>query len=255
MMRFKWLLLICLFWAPAVLAQNPVLLFSDLTFGPNTGWNGSSTQGAAVTVWGKNFGATRGSSYITINGAQLSTSSSYAEWDAIGPARGLERITFWIPSTAATGNGNITVTVNGVTSNALPFQVAPATILFVDVTNGNNNNDGRTTATAWKDLWKWTPCLSNDPYHYPSHCNTLGDSQYIMYVRGGTYTTKDPYAGAYNPFIGAIPSEVPRRKRQSWATRARIPLLTPGAVSRAISLFNCSGLRTDMARAISRWQS
>ncbi|HXU13637.1 MAG TPA: IPT/TIG domain-containing protein [Terriglobales bacterium] len=202
MMRFKWLLLICLFWAPAVLAQNPVLLFSDLTFGPNTGWNGSSTQGAAVTVWGKNFGATRGSSYITINGAQLSTSSSYAEWDAIGPARGLERITFWIPSTAATGNGNITVTVNGVTSNALPFQVAPATILFVDVTNGNNNNDGRTTATAWKDLWKWTPCLSNDPYHYPSHCNTLGDSQYIMYVRGGTYTTKDPYAGAYNPFIG-----------------------------------------------------
>ena len=39
------------------LAQTPVLCFSDLTFGPNTGWNNGSTQGAAVTVWGKNFAA------------------------------------------------------------------------------------------------------------------------------------------------------------------------------------------------------
>lgn len=180
----------------------PVLFFSDLTFGPNTGWNGSSTQGAAVTVWGKNLGPSRNSSYITVNGAQLTTDASYAEWGVVGPARGLERITFWVPSSAASGAGSIRVTVNGTTSNSLPFEVAPATILFVDVNNGNNTNNGRTTSTAWKDLWKWTPCTPNDPYHYPSHCNTLGDAQYIMYVRGGTYSVKDPYAGAYNPFIG-----------------------------------------------------
>lgn len=202
-MRLKWLLLSCLLWAPLVFAQNsPVLFFSDLTFGPNTGWNGSTTQGAAVTVWGKNFGSTRGSSFITVNGAQLTSNASYAEWDATGPARGLERITFWIPSTAATGTGTITVTVNNGTSNGLPFQVAPATIFFVDVNNGNNNNDGRTTATAWKDLWKWTPCMTGAPYHAPPNCNSLGDAQYIMYVRGGNYSTKDPHAGAYSPFIG-----------------------------------------------------
>jgi hypothetical protein len=213
MTKVKWLLLFGLLaiivaaagrvmTAQTAPSNPPVLFFSDLTFGPNSGWNGSTTQGAAVTVWGKNFGSTRNSSYITVNGARLTTDASYAEWDASGPARGLERITFWIPSTATTGNGTITVTVNGTTSNGLPFEVAPATILFVDVNNGNNSNNGRTTSTAWKDLWKWTPCLSNDPYHYPSNCNTLGDAQYIMYVRGGTYTVKDPHAGAYSPFIG-----------------------------------------------------
>ena len=203
MTKLLWALLICLCLSSLAFAQNqPVLLFSDLTFGPNSGWNGSSTQGAAVTVWGKNFGASRGSSYITINGAQLTSDSSYAEWDAIGPARGLERITFWIPSTAASGAGNITVTVNGATSNQLPFEVAAATILFVDVINGKNTNDGRTTATAWKDLWKWTPCMSGAPYHQSPNCNSLGDAQYIMYVRGGNYSTKDPNAGAYSPFIG-----------------------------------------------------
>jgi len=203
MIRLKWLLLTCLLWVPLAFTQNqPVLFFSDLTWGPNTGWNGSSTQGAAVTVWGKNFGATRGSSYITINGAQLNSDSSYAEWDAIGPARGLERITFWIPSTAASGSGTITLTLNGTTSNSLPFDVVPATIFFVDVNNGNNNNNGLTTATAWKDLWKWTPCMPGAPYHAAPNCNSLGDAQYIMYVRGGTYATKDPNAGAYTPFIG-----------------------------------------------------
>lgn len=203
MMRLNRLLLTCLLWAPFAFAQNqPVLFFSDLTFGPNTGWNGSSTQGAAVTGWGKNFGSTRSSSYITINGAELTSDANYAEWDAIGPARGLERITFWIPSTATSGTGNVTVTVNGVTSNALPFQVAPATIFFVDATNGNNSNNGTSTSTPWKDLWKWTPCMSGAPYHASPNCNALGDAQYIMYVRGGTYTTKDPNAGAYSPFIG-----------------------------------------------------
>lgn len=181
------------------LAQTPVLCFSDLTFGPNTGWNNGSTQGAAVTVWGKNFGATRGSSYITINGAQATT---YAEWEAIGPARGLERITFFIPTTAASGAGTISVTVNGQISNTLPFTVAAAAIYYVDVTNGNNSNNGLTTSTAWKDI------LKADPANNPS-----GDGQYIVYVRAGTYTTTE--GGGYAGFIsaGSSPTGGPTKQK------------------------------------------
>jgi hypothetical protein len=194
MLRLKWLLPTCLLCASFAFAQNPpVLFFSDLTWGPTTGWNNGSTQGAAVTVWGKNFGTTRGSNYVTINGAQA---TSYAEWDAIGPARGLERITFWIPTSAATGAGTISVTVNGVTSNTLPFTVASGTIYYVDVTNGNNSNNGLTTSTAFKDLWKgFNPCGPTDPMHPTGSCNPSQDGQYIVYVRAGTYTAQDNAAG------------------------------------------------------------
>jgi len=170
-------------------ATAPVLFFSDIIYGPNTGWNNTATQGAAVTIWGKNFGTTQGSSFVTIGGAQA---TSYAEWDAIGPARGLERITFYIPTTAATGAQNISVTVGGVASNTLPFTVDNTTpIYYIDVNTGSNTNNGRTTSTAFKDIYKITP--GTDGVHTcPAQCNPSGDGQYIVYVRGGSYTTKDP---------------------------------------------------------------
>lgn len=62
-------LAILLLLAGTAFAANPVLFFSDLDWGPNSGWEGSATKGAAITVWGKNFGATRGASYVTVNGA------------------------------------------------------------------------------------------------------------------------------------------------------------------------------------------
>jgi hypothetical protein len=192
-MRIKWLLAFCLLNTTVLLAQNvPVLFFSDLIFGPNTGWNNGTSQGAAVTIWGENFGATQGSSYVTINGAQA---TSYAEWDTVGPARGLERITFFIPTSASTGAGTISVTVNGQTSNTLPFTVAPATIYYIDVTNGNDSNNGLTTSTPFQDLWKFNPCGPTDPDHTPGSCNPSQDGQYIAYVRGGTYTTLDTAGG------------------------------------------------------------
>ena len=192
MMRLKWLFLVCLLGAAQAFAQSsPALFFSDLIFGPNTGWNNGTSQGAAVTIWGKNFGSTRGSSYVTINGAQA---TNYAEWDAIGPARGLERITFWIPTNAATGAGTISVTVNGVTSNTLPFTVDNTTVIYyIDGTNGNNSNNGRTTSTPFKSLYMFNPCC--DPYHSGGQANPSGDGQYIAYVRGGNYSQLDTIAG------------------------------------------------------------
>jgi hypothetical protein len=187
----------CVLVCGNVYAAGPVLFFSDLTWGPKTGWEGSATKGAAVTIWGKNFGSATATSKVTVNGADIiSTNTSYiAEWGAIGPARGLERITFWVPSSAADGSGTISVTVNGATSNTLPFSVAAGTIYFISVNNGNNIYNGLySTNTSgsngpFKDLYMFNPGL--DSYHDFSNRNPSGDGQYIAYVRGGTYTSED----------------------------------------------------------------
>jgi hypothetical protein len=183
--------------ALVVVPGSPTLFFSDLIWGPKTGWENSSTKGAAVTIWGKNLGSPSASSKITVNGADIiSTNSTYiAEWGTISPARNLERITFWLNNTCADGAGTITVTVNGVISNALPFTVTSGTIYFISVSAGNNSNNGR-YATAqgspngpFRDLYMFNPGL--DSSHSAGSRNPSGDGQYIVYVRGGTYTTQD----------------------------------------------------------------
>ena len=200
----------------SVCKAAPILFFSDLDWGPKTGWEGSATKGGAVTVWGKNFGTPRGASYITVNGARLASDSDYAEWGTIGPARGLERITFWLNSNCQDGNGTITVTVGGVVSNALDFLVMGGKIYFISVNNGNNSFNGLYSTPQggsngpFRDIFKFNPGLN------PSG---TGES-YICYVRGGTYTELDvdsafvalrgPY-GSVNRRYGLIgyPGETP----------------------------------------------
>ncbi len=226
----------------AQVAGGPVLFFSDLTWGPNSGWEGSTTKGAAITVWGKNFGSSRGTSYVTVNGAQLTADASYAEWDAIGPARGSERITFWVPSTATSGAGNITVTVNGVTSNALPFTVANGTIYFISPTGSNSNNGLYSTAQGgtngpFRDVWKFNPCGGNDPSH-SGNCNPSGDGQYIVYLRAGTYTTQDP-AGDSAFIVLRGPYGGPNKQKALVGYPAENPVIDTTSASRGIAWIAC----------------
>ncbi|KKP70682.1 MAG: hypothetical protein UR69_C0003G0020 [Candidatus Moranbacteria bacterium GW2011_GWE2_35_2-] len=86
-------------------ASFPVLLFSDLTDAPVSGWEGSPTKGAAISIWGRNLGTERGSSYVTIGGVNLTNDSDYAEWGATTnptTASGQQRITFWLNSSLFT---------------------------------------------------------------------------------------------------------------------------------------------------------
>jgi len=165
--------------AQAAMAAPPALFFSDLDWGPKTGWEGGAAKGAAVSIWGLNFGASRGSSYVTVNGVQLTSDSDYAEWGVTGPARDLQRITFWLRPACQDGQGTIAVTVGGVTSSTIPFLVTPGTIYYISP-SGSNGNNGLTSATAWRDIFKFNPSQ-----------NSAGDGQYIVYVRGGSYSTLD----------------------------------------------------------------
>src|SRR5262249_34750001 len=72
--------------------------------------------GAAVTITGTNFGPAPGTSAVKFNGV-VAASITWSDTS----------VTVLVPSGATTGN--IVVTVNGVTSNALPFTVLPTPTL------------------------------------------------------------------------------------------------------------------------------
>ncbi len=188
-------------------AADPVLYFSDLTDAPKTGWEGSATKGAAVTIWGNNFGSSRGSSYVTVNGVQLTSDSDYAEWGATANnARGMERITFWLNNSCANGYGTISVTVDETASNTLPFYVRiTGNIYFVD-DDGNDGNNGWTTEQSWATI------------AYARQQINSGD---LVYIKDGIYSDADSYGSIlylepgingsennYTAFIG-YPTESP----------------------------------------------
>ncbi len=61
--------------AQAQTAPAPRVFYSDLESGPNTG--GQNGQGAFVTIYGNGFGATRGSSVVTVGGI---AAHAYPTW-------------------------------------------------------------------------------------------------------------------------------------------------------------------------------
>jgi hypothetical protein len=100
-------------------AGQPTLFYSDLTDGPRTG--GENNKGAYVCVYGRNFGASRGTSTITVGGVPV---DNYPVWgDGIAPARGDSKACFQLGNAAPTGATNLQMTVNGIASNTLPFYV------------------------------------------------------------------------------------------------------------------------------------
>src|SRR5215468_1589505 len=73
----------------AAQASAPVLFYSDIVSGPATG--GEANKGAVVTVWGRHFGATQGTSLVTVGGGAV---DNYRVWSD-------SRITFQLGAAAA----------------------------------------------------------------------------------------------------------------------------------------------------------
>lgn len=166
-------------------AAAPVIFFSDMTDGPTTGFDGSSTKGAAISIWGLNLGGSRGSSTLTVGGVTLSSASDFAEWGAtLNPttARGLQRVTFYLNSSMLTSgtapNTNIKVTVGGVVSNTIPFHARAlgANHIYFVSPSGNDSNNGTSTTSQWKTGAKVRGTV------------IAGDT---VYFRAGTYVSAD----------------------------------------------------------------
>src|SRR3989442_658731 len=145
---FLLFLLGTLLGAPASWAQSlpPRIFFSDLESGPNTG--GQNGKGAFVTIYGRNFGATRGTSTATVGGGAVDNCPLWTDTKVacqLGPAA---------------QTGNIVISVGGQASNGVPFTVRPGNIYFVSPV-GSDTNPGTFAApfkTPAKGQNALTPC-------------------------------------------------------------------------------------------------
>jgi hypothetical protein len=146
-------------------ADPPVLFFCDLESGPGNG--GENGQGVFVTLWGRNFGATRGTSTVSVGGG---AAAAYPVWSDT-------RVTFQLGSAA--GTGSIVLTTVAGPSNALPFQVRSGSIYFVGP-SGNDANDG-SRAHPWATVI------------HAKETMAAGDTTYLM---DGVTVTAEENAGA-----------------------------------------------------------
>ncbi|MBS1824095.1 MAG: hypothetical protein JST93_02125 [Acidobacteria bacterium] len=119
-------------------AAPPRIFFSDLESGPNTG--GQNNGGVFVTLHGARFGATPGTSYVSIGAGRA---TNYPIWSDA-------KVTFQLGSAATTGE--IRITTPSGASNAVPFTVRSGKIYFVAV-GGSDSNNG-SFAKPWRTLLK-----------------------------------------------------------------------------------------------------
>jgi hypothetical protein len=121
---------------PAPIAGLRVF-FSDLESGPNT--DGQDGKGAFVTLYGNGFGATQGSSTVSVGGGAV---DHYPIWTNT-------KITFQLGAAAKTGDMVVHVASKG-DSNALPFTVRAGNIYFV-TSKGSDGAPG-TFASPWATI-------------------------------------------------------------------------------------------------------
>lgn len=118
--------------AYASLAKTPVILYTDILSGPNTG--GEDNNGVYLSIFGTGFGSTQGSSKVYINNTEVAT---YNYWGRSQHGRDdVQQIT--VQPGPSVSSGPIKVVVNGKQSNTdHSFIVKTGDIYFVDNVNGN----------------------------------------------------------------------------------------------------------------------
>lgn len=167
-MRF----LLTLFAFP-LFGAAPILFYSDLVSGPNSG--GESNNGLNVCVFGRNFGSTRGTSTVTVGGGAVAAYKSWQQGVA-GGDRADDKACFQLGASAATGN--IVMTTSGGTSNGLAFTVRSGNVYYAS----NSGSDGAagTFAAPWATL---------------THARDTMVAGDTVYARTGSYLTTDDGTG------------------------------------------------------------
>ena len=188
----------------------PVIFFTDLTGGPNSGGESvSGFSGAYVTLYGNNFGLAQGSSTVTWNGQNclrvVPATGNYTGWGMT--YLWYQKIIVQLGSSCTAGTGNFIVAVNGVAStsptitvNSTNYTGSQFTVrngnIYCVSTGGNNSNTG-----------KFPSC-----WHDPSKARDSMASGDITYLENGvSVTTNDAYlaalsltTGPFNPAVGLV---------------------------------------------------
>ena len=117
-----------------------MIFYSDLDSGPSMG--GENGQGVYVTVYGKRLGAAQGSSVVHLG----STSAvNYKLWTDT-------KVAFQIPSSTPAGAQNISLIINGITSNSVPFTVRSSGNIYCVSTTGSDSNSGTFAGGCWRTV-------------------------------------------------------------------------------------------------------
>lgn len=155
---------------------TPAIFLIDLLQGPNTG--GESSNGTILSIFGSNFGASRGSSTVTIGGGAVAT---YKTWCSACSTAGYDEIQVAIGSSAA--SGAVVVTVGGVGSTC------------------NNHDDGCSFTVASGNLYYVSPSGSDGaagsfaaPWATMKHAEATISPGDIVYVENG-FSTGAPCDG------------------------------------------------------------
>ena len=175
----------------------PIIFFTDITSGPSSGGESvSGYAGSYVSIYGNYFGASQGSSTITLNGANCLRVVSWGTtwlW--------YQKIVVQLGSSCSSGNFSITVngqtstnaivTVGGAQINPANFTVRAGNIHCVS-SAGNDSNSGQFPSSCWATLKHATLAYSPGPYM------SAGD---ITYVESGVNAA--PGGGNYNDTLDA----------------------------------------------------
>jgi hypothetical protein len=173
---------------PDLTIGQPYLAFTDLISGPGTGLNNGLGSGVVVTIWGQNLGTdiSNGTVQFTDSNGQIHEPHVYYWKNAdgvlpSGPANlyrshRMQEIAFSVPN-AAEGLGEISVTVDGITSNSLPFTVRPGAIYHVKSSGSDTSGDG-----SWATPWQTAGHAVGEV--------TAGATLYIHDVNSGSATSE-----------------------------------------------------------------
>lgn len=148
---------------PLISWAKPVLFYSDIISGPNTG--GQDNKGVFVRVFGKGFGASKGASTISVGGGLV---ANYPAWSDT-------EISFQLGANAKTGS--IVVTTPAGASNSLPFTVRYGRIFFADLNSPNSPGSG----------------TYSDPWRSPKSFYDIAQPGDTLYIRAGTYSGQYGY--------------------------------------------------------------
>jgi len=177
-------------------AAAPVCLYQDVLSGPASGGEGGN--GIYLSIFGHNFGSTRGTSTVTVNGTPV---AQYLVWGSNNDVTG-EHDQIGVQIASGTTSGAITVTTAGGSCSNLSFTVRSGNIYFIGSavdTSAPGSCVTMRTANSYASPWgltnyashtesNYNPGTMRTPYTY-YNCLSPGDT--LVFLNGVSYPYYD----------------------------------------------------------------